>query len=376
MNLREYQAKRIFAEHGIPVPRGRTAMDPGDVEEIACELGCPVVLKPQLGVKKRGKLGLIAFSANPVEAAKESERLFGRIIMGEPIRTILVEEKADIARELYVAVVVDYSRRCPMIMVSRKGGVDVEGLAKEEPGSLLKLPIDILKGPTPGDTGRIAEFTGEDMAKTAEDLYSIFREYDAETIEINPTVRTKEGKLLAVDAVLNVNDDSLFRHPELESLRKGMGDVDPIALEATANRWTYIDLPGDIAILSSGAGLTMTILDLIGYAGGEAANFLDTAQIDEDGIYGAFELLVRAKEARAMLINIFAGLNRCDRLAEGIVRYLTEHPIEIPIVVRMIGNKEEEGHGILRDFGIEPQTDLETAVEQVVDLSRGEAGVR
>jgi succinyl-CoA synthetase beta subunit len=214
------------------------------------------------------------------------------------------------------------------------------------------------------------------MARAAEVLYSIFRRYDAEMTEINPIVRTREGELLAVDAVLNVNDDSLVRHPELESLKEEMGDLDPIAEEARANQWTYIDLSGDIAILSSGAGLTMTILDLIGLAGGAPGNFLDTAQIDENGIYRAFELLARAKSARAMLINIFAGLNRCDRLAEGIVRYLSEHPIEIPLVFRMIGNREEEGHRILRDSGIEPHKDLEAAIGQVVELSRGKGGVR
>jgi succinyl-CoA synthetase beta subunit len=376
MNLREYQAKKIFSEHGIPVPRGRTATNPMEVETIAEELGGPVVLKPQLGVKKRGKLGIIAFAENPVEAVKESERLFGRTVKSEPIRTILVEEKADISEELYVAVVVDYSRRCPVIMVSRKGGVDIETLAKGEPESLLKLPIGILKGPTADDIDRISEFIDRDVARAAEVLYSIFRKFDAEMIEINPIVRTKQGELLAVDAVLNINDDSLIRHTELESLKEGMGDIDPIALEAAANKWTYIDLPGDIAILSSGAGLTMTILDLIGNAGGAAGNFLDTAQIDENGIHKAFELLVRAKKANAMLINIFAGLNRCDRLAEGIVRYLNDHPIEVPLVVRMIGNKEEEGHEILRDHGIEPETDLEAAIGGVVELSKGSSGAR
>lgn len=370
MNLLEYQAKQIFSECGIPVPSGMIATNSREVQEIALELDCPVVIKPQLGIKKRGKLGLILFADNPSIATKGAERLFKLTIKGEQIKTLLVEAKTDIVREHYLAVAVDYSQRCPMLMISQGGGVDIEELAKNEPQKILKLPINILNGPTKDDLAMITEFIDQDMAHLSEVLYSIFRKYDAEMAEINPLVRTQDNKLLAVDAVLNINDDSLYRHPELALFKRQMSDIDSIVEEATANKWTYIDLPGDIAILSSGAGLTMTILDLIQLAGGSAANFLDTAQIDENGIYKAFELLIKAKKVRAMLINIFAGLNRCDRLAEGIVKYLKDHPINIPIVIRMIGNKEETGHNILRDFGIKPYISLEEAIEQVVRLSK------
>ncbi|UCG88936.1 MAG: succinate--CoA ligase subunit beta [Gemmatimonadota bacterium] len=371
MNLREFQAKKVFAEHGIVVPRGALASTSEEVRKIAQDLDCAVVLKPQLGVKKRGKLGVIAFCDEPVMAEQEATRLFGMTVEGESANTLLVEERADIAEELYLAVTVDYSRRCPTLMISRYGGVDIEELSRNEPEKILRLPANILSGLTDRDIATIADFVDHEVAHLASTLYSIFRSCDAEMVEVNPLVRTKDGRLVAVDAVLNINDAALFRQPEMASLAEQSGGGDAIAQEANANKWTYIDLPGDIAILSSGAGLTMTILDLIRLEGGSAANFLDTAQIDDDGIYSAFELLARAKDARAMMINIFAGLNRCDKLAEGIVRYLQEHPYDKPVVVRMIGNAEEAGHRILRDFGVEPYRKLEEAVERVVVLARG-----
>jgi len=370
VNLREFQAKRVFASHGIAVPAGGTASTPSEVRLIAEDLGCPVVLKPQLGIKKRGKRGIIAFCDDPATAEREAGRLFDRSVEGEQIELLLVEEKADIAEELYVAVTVDYARRCPTVMVGSQGGVDIEELSRHEPEKILKLPVDVLRGLTEGDVTEILEYLDEDVAQLAVTLYSLFRAYDAEMAEVNPLVRTTGGALVAVDAVLNVNDAALFRQPEVASFKQQISEGDPITQEAEANKWTYIELPGDIAILSSGAGLTMTILDLVQSAGGSAANFLDTAQIDENGIYEAFDLLTRAKEARAMMINIFAGLNRCDKLAEGIVRYLKEHPYGRPVVVRMIGNEEEAGHRVLRDYGIEPYRNLEEAVERVVALAR------
>ena len=329
-----------------------------------------MVLKPQLGIKKRGKLGLISFCDDPQTAGIEAARLLNTNAGNERVKTLLVESKADIAEELYLSVTIDYSRRCPVIMASREGGIDIEDLAKEVPEKLLALPIDIAVGPTEADLDAIAEFIDREVAAIAEKLYSIFRKYDADLVEINPLVRTGNGKLVAVDAVLNISDDALFRQPEMTALSKEVEDPDPIVREAAANSWTYIDLPGDIAILSSGAGLTMTILDLIHLAGGSAANFLDTAQIDDKGIYDAFALLAKAKPVSVLLVNIFAGLNRCDQLADGIVRYLKEYPYNKPIIVRMIGNREETGHRILRRSGIEPYRSIEEAVERAVALSR------
>jgi succinyl-CoA synthetase beta subunit len=370
MNLREYQAKKIFANSGIPIPPGKVARSSKEVEQITSLLNSPVVLKPQLGIKKRGKLGIIKFANNPAEAATAATDLFKLTVKEEQIKIILVETKVEIKQEFYLAVTIDYCKRNPVLIISLRGGVDIEKLAKKEPDQLLKLPINILEGLIEKDIIRIKEFAGDEIARHAFVLYSIFRKYDAELVEINPIVKTADYKIIAVDGVLNINDDSLFRHSNIAELRKEYSDIDPIAEEARANNWTYIDLPGDIAILSSGAGLTMTILDLINFAGGSPANFIDTAQIDEEGIYQAFKLLVKAKSAKTLLINIFAGLNRCDSLAKGIQRYLNDFPLDIPIVIRMVGNKEKEGHEILRGIGIEPFSKLEEAVKKVVEISK------
>ena len=370
MKLREYQAKKIFAEYGIPVPRGSVQTRAEDVVSYATELNCPVILKPQMGFKGRGKLGIISFADSPDEAGAKASQLFNTTIKAEKIERLLVEEKVEIDNEFYLAVAVDYSQRCPVIMVSMTGGVEIEELTKKNPRSLLKIPVNILSGLTGSESTQIRKFSNPKIAAIADKLYQVFRDYDAEMVEINPLVTTQNGNYVAVDAVLNINEDSLFRHPELIPLKQEIEVNDPIKEEASANNWTYIDLPGDIAILSSGAGLTMTILDLINFAGGSAANFLDTAQIDEDGIYKAFQLLRRTKPAKAMLINIFAGLNQCDSLATGIRRYLTDHPLDIPIVIRMIGNKEEKGHQILNEIGVKPYTDLEQAIEKAVAVAK------
>jgi succinyl-CoA synthetase beta subunit len=370
MNLREYQAKKIFSSYGILVPRGEIVSIPDETDEVTTRLGGSVVLKPQLGVKGRGKVGGIGFADGPDSARTEAERLFGSTIKGESVELLLVEEKIAIADELYMAVTIDYAIQQPLLIASSRGGVEIETVAETDPDRLFRIPVNILLGPTQNDYASITELMGEDVARYLEILYRLFRDYDAEIVEINPLVRMTDGHLCAVDAVLNINADSVFRHEDLIALKDEILVNDPIAEEAASSNWTYIDLPGDIGILSSGAGLTMTILDLIHNAGGEPANFLDTAQIDDEGIYEAFDLLSRAKTTRVLLINIFAGLNRCDRLAAGIIRYLKDHPVEIPIVVRMVGNLEEEGHRLLKEIGITPFARLEEAVEEAVRFSR------
>ena len=370
MNLREYQAKKIFSDHNISIPPGKIATNLSEVKHFVSEMDYPLVLKPQLGIKKRAKLGLIKFAENPIKAEQEAKKLFRLTIKNELVSKILIEKKIDIYQEFYLAVTIDFSKRCPVLIISQRGGVDIEETAEKEPHQLLKIPINILDSLTKPDIIEINKSTNGEITDHAEILYKTFRKFDAELGEINPLVQTTNNTFIAVDGVLNLNDDSLFRHPEILEFEKEFADIDPIVKQAKENNWTYIDLPGNIAILSSGAGLTMAILDLINFAGGSAANFIDTAQIDEDGIYSAFELLMKAKSAKIILINIFAGLNRCDSLAKGIKRFLNDHEVNIPIVVRMVGNMEESGHNILSDIGIKPYTKLEDAVDQAVKLSK------
>jgi succinyl-CoA synthetase beta subunit len=373
MKLREHQAKSIFAASGLAVPEGRLATTPDEAERAAAELGFRVVLKPQLGIKGRGKVGGIGFADDPAAARAEAERLLGADVRGEIVRTLLVERCVDIADELYVAVTVDAGARAPVVIASPDGGVDIEEVARTRPERVLRRPIDILAGFDAEDRAAVAALVGDDVAAIAETLYGVFRSHDAEIVEVNPVVRTTAGELVAVDAVLNVDEDSVGRHPELAALREEIPVDDPIAEEARERSWTYIELDGDIGILSSGAGLTMAILDLLSRAGGSAANFLDTAQIDDEGIVDAFDLLARGRAHRVLLVNMFAGLNRCDALAEGVRRALEARPPKVPIVVRMVGNREEEGHRILREAGVEPYRDLEDAVEAAVRLAKGGA---
>lgn len=370
MNLREYQAKRIFANYGISIPQGEVITKAESVLDVGNKIGYPLVLKPQLGVKGRAKVGGIRFVECSEMAIEEAQELFAMSIKGETVQSILVEKKIPAKDELYLAVAVDYATRQPVVMISSAGGVEIEETAKTEPDRILKIPVNILTSLTDNDLAIIRQQFGNDLAECTRLLYRIFRDYDAELVEINPLIRTEKNELWAVDGVLNVDDDSLFRHEDLLIYREEIPIDDPIVEEARRTNWTYIDLPGDIAILSSGAGLTMAILDLIHKAGGQAANFLDTAQIDDDGIYHAFSLLSRAKTSRVILVNIFAGLNRCDTLAWGIIRYLNDFSVDVPIVVRMIGNMEEEGHEILKQAGLLPFIRIEDAIELAVRLAK------
>lgn len=373
MKLREYQAKAVFADRGIAVPAGEVIRDAAQAAEIARSLGGSVVLKPQLGVKGRGKVGGIGFADSPAEAEQIASKLLGAEIKGETVERLLVEQRAEIQRELYLAMVVDQAGRRPVLMASPRGGVDIEEVAANSPEDIVRLGCSMLRPPDDRQLAPIAAALGPGAAQVARLLYGVFRDFEAELVEINPLVVTPSG-LMAVDGVLNVNEAAVDRHPALQLFGQQLPAEEPLAAEARKHRWTFIDLGGDVAILSSGAGLTMTIVDLLIRRGVRPANFLDTAQFDEQGMMAAFDLLRRARPPKVWLVNVFAGLNRCDQLAEGIRRYLSEHPIEQPVVVRMVGNFEEEGHAILRDIGIEPVRQLEEAIEACARLAGDEGG--
>jgi succinyl-CoA synthetase beta subunit len=370
IKLREYQAKTIFASYGLHTPRGILVDSPAEAERAAAAIAGPVVLKPQLGVKGRSKAGGILFAETPAEAGEAADRLFTMSIKGETVEQLLIEEKISFDDEYYLAVAIDYVERSPLLVASAQGGVDIEEVAMNRPSAVMRIPLTILKEPSHHILLALEEELGADVSHYAQILYRIFLENDAEMVEINPLVRKTDGWLCAVDAVLNLDEAASFRHEEWNRLQKDISYEEPLADEAKTQNWTYIDLPGDIGILSSGAGLTMAILDLIHGEGGEPANFLDTAQMDDGDLYRAFEFMKRAKPVKVLLVNIFAGLNRCDTLAEGIRRYLAENSLDVPLVVRMQGNGEEAGRRILQDLGIEPYSKIEQAVEQAVSIAR------
>jgi succinyl-CoA synthetase beta subunit len=373
MRLYEYEAKEVFQKYGLLIPKGEIVESAEAAFCFASKVGGPVVIKPQVLTKKRGMAGAIRFASNPDEAFRESQSLLGMTLKDERVSALLVEEKVEITKEFYVGITIDYSLLKPVEIMSPFGGVDIEGVAREKPAMVKKVWFSILKGPTEKDfEEQVSIFQPSErmlVRDVSKKLYRIFRDYDAEIVEINPLVLSKEGEAVALDAFLNLDDDSLFRHPDLVRPRGKSKEEFEFEQFLKEMKWKYIEMDGDIGILSSGAGVTMAILDLISMGGGKPANFLDTAQMDAEGIYKAFSLFSGNKNLKVLLVNIFAGLNRCDDLAMGIKRYLQEHGLTIPLVVRMIGYREEEGKNILKEVNVEAIRSLEESVEKVVQIA-------
>jgi len=375
MRLYEYEAKQIFQTHGLAIPNGQVVESAEEARRFAVQIGGPVVIKPQVLTKKRGKAGAIRFASDPDQAFRESQFLLGMTLKEEKVSKLLVEEKVEIDKEFYVAITVDYSSLKPVAIASPLGGMEIEEVGQENPGMVKKVRFSISKGPTEKEFDELVSVFHQTeqrvMKDVSEKIYRLFRDYDAEMVEINPLALSKQGKAVALDAFLNVDDDSLFRHSDLVRPRGKSKEEFEFEQNLKEMKWKYIEMDGDIGILSSGAGITMAILDLITMRGGRPANFLDTAQMDADGIYKAFSLFSGNKGLKVLLVNIFAGLNRCDDLAMGIKRYLTEKQLSIPVVVRMVGYREEEGKNILKEINIEAIQSLEEAVEEVIELSKG-----
>lgn len=373
MRLYEYEAKEIFQKYGLVIPKGQTVESAEEVSRFTSHIGGPVVIKPQVLTKKRGKAGAIRFASNPEEAFRESQSLLGMTLKDDRVSALLVEEKVEIDKEFYVGMTIDYTFSKPVAITSPFGGVDIEEVAQEESTRVKKVRFSISEGPNEKDFEELVSIFQPTERRLIKDvlkkLYQIFRNYDTEMVEINPLALSTQGKAVALDAFLNVDDDSLFRHPDLvrpRGKRKEEFEFDQFLKEM---KWKYIEMDGDIGILSSGAGVTMAILDLISMAGGKPANFLDTAQMDADGIYKAFSLFSGNKNLKVLLVNIFAGLNRCDDLAKGIKRYLQEHGLTMPLVVRMMGYREEEGKNILKEVNVEAIRSLEESVEKVIQIA-------
>jgi len=378
MRIYENEAKQLLKEKGVSVPASGMAQSPEEVADWASKLGGAVVLKPQTLIKQRGKSGLIAFADNPQEAAQASRGLFGREHAGEKVESILVEEKVDHQAELYLGVVVDYSLAQPVIIVSSIGGVSIEETAKDNPDLVSRLVVSPAEGVSPAQAEGLAEkiaprLPGLDVKALRDailSLYGVFSQYDCEMLEINPLAATREGSLIALDAAAIIDDEALHLHQDLIR-RRGMSEEE--YQQQTRYRekgWNYLPMDGNIGVLSSGAGIAMAILDLMISKGGRPANFLDTTAMDRQGIYDAFTLIFHHDpKIKTVLVNIFAGLNRCDLLAEGIKDYLSQHQPPFKVVVRMIGNRDEEGRKILRGIGIEPIAQLEPAIDQAITVT-------
>ena len=370
MKLHEYKAKEIFSKYGIPVPNGLLVADPDELREFKF----PVVLKSQVLVGGRGKAGGIKFADDLDEARANIKELLAMKIKGLKVKLVLVEEKAQIARELYVGFVVDRAAKRNVLILSSEGGVNIEETAKTNPDKVVKLKIDPVLGLQPYMVRRLAKnmgLAGKEMvsfASVASRLYKAFMEYDAELAEINPLAVTPQG-LLAVDAKLVIDDNSLYRHKTLSrdfSKSEEYTDIEKKAREAGLS---YVELDGDIGVIGCGAGLVMASLDTLELYGGRAANFLDVGGgANAENMKSALELVTVKEGVKSIFINIFGGITRCDEIAQGIVDFTPE----IPISVRMLGTREEEGKKILTDNGYSVSNTIEESAKEAIKLAGGD----
>ena len=384
MNIHEYQAKELFRSYGIPVPEGRVAEHASEAAAAARELGPDVVIKAQIHAGGRGRAGGVKPASTPEAAERIAASLLGRALItgqtgpeGRMVRAVLVERGQKIARELYAAVTLDRAAGRPVLMASPDGGMDIEAVAADTPERLIRVMADPLYGLTDFEARRAAAFlgfTGRDLhacARLLKNLFRLYAEKDASLAEINPLIVTEDGDILALDAKLNFEDNALFRHPELAGLADA-GERDPLELEAERHGLNYIRLDGNVGVMVNGAGLAMATMDLIKQAGGDPANFLDVGGgAGAAKIAAGFRIILSDPRVRAILVNIFGGILRCDLLAEGVVAAAKEAGVSVPIIVRMQGTNAEAGRRILAASGL-----AFTVAETLGDAARLVAEVR
>jgi succinyl-CoA synthetase beta subunit len=367
LKVHEYQAKALMASYNVPVPKGSVAANSQEAKKIASDLGGKVVIKAQVYAGGRGKAGGIKVAANPEEAAKFASQLIGTRLVthqtaadGVPVDKVLVEEAMPVKKELYLSIVVDNSRRLPVMMASEAGGMDIEEVARTSPEKILKAHIDPSVGFRSYQGRRLAyglNLPPEQIKPAAElmgNLYRLFWDKDCSLAEINPLVVTADGKLLALDAKLNFDDNALFRHKDILELADPAQE-DPLEVNAVKMGINnYIKLDGNIGCLVNGAGLAMAVLDLLTYVGGRPANFLDIGTVnDPSRVVNAFKVFTTDPGVKAILVNIFGGMARVDVIAQGIVDAYKQMNISMPLVVRLAGTNVDEGRAILKQSGIQ-----------------------
>ena len=363
MKIHEYQAKQIMSEYGVPVPRGRVVSTPREARQVARELGVPVVVKAQIHAGGRGKGGGIKLADTPAQAEKAARQIIGMRLVthqtgpeGRIVKKVLVEEQVQAERELYLGIVIDNGSARPVVMASEAGGVDIEEVAARSPEKIHKAFVDPAVGFQPYEGRRLAFATnlGGDLLRPAGELmsglYKAFAAKDASLAEINPLVVTSDGRLLALDAKMNLDDNALFRQPEIAALRD-RDEEDPLEVQARVlGVNNYVRLSGNIGCVVNGAGLAMSTLDAIKLAGGDPANFLDIGTVNDVArVVNSFKILTADPDVKAILINIFGGMARVDVIAQGIVDAHREMQIEVPVVVRLAGMNVAAGERILAD---------------------------
>lgn len=385
MKIHEYQAKQILSKYDVQIPRGEVADNPSGAREIADKIGPRVVLKAQVHAGGRGKGGGIKLAKNPQEAEKIAREMIGMTLVtpqtgpeGKLVKRILVEEALDIARELYIGIVIDRAKEVPVVMASSEGGVEIEKVAAETPELIFKEYINPATGFLPFQARNLAfklcleGGTFKQGVKFLISLYKAFEATDASLAEINPLLITEQGNVLALDAKMNFDDNALLRHPDIKEMRD-LDEEDPLEVEASSFNLNYIKLDGNVGCMVNGAGLAMATMDIIMYSGGMPANFLDVGGgVSEESVKNAFKILVSDKDVKAALVNIFGGIVRCDMVANGIVKAAKELGLKVPMVVRLEGTNAELGKKILKESGLSfyPAETMREAAEKVVPLAK------
>ena len=380
MRLLEHQAKTLLARCGVPVPSGEVASTPQEARAIAARLG-RVVVKAQVSVGGRGKAGGIKAAATPAEVEEVAGAMLGGTLKGLAVRQVLVEQALDIARELYLSLVLDRDRRCLVLMACAEGGVDIEEVGRLRPASLARIPLDPfvgLRGYHVREAARVAGLSAElwaGFADVATGLYRCLGDSDATLVEVNPLVVTAAGQLVAADAKMLVDDNALYRQPELAAW--GQRNEEPYQALAREQGLSYIRLDGEIGCMVNGAGLAMATMDITRLYGSAPANFADIGGgARADRVMAALRIILADQQVRSVLINIFGGITRCDEVAEGIVAALQELRPRVPIVVRLVGTNQEEGQRILDRAQVLTAASLSEAARLAVALAGAAGGGR
>jgi succinyl-CoA synthetase beta subunit len=394
MNIHEYQAKELLQKFDVATTRGRVATTLDEAEQISRELGdIDIVVKAQIhaggrgkGTFKNGFKGGVHVRKTPEEVREVAAKMLGEILVthqagptGRLVNKVLVAESADIAREIYFAVLLDRATAAPLIVASTEGGVEIEAVAAKSPDKIIREPIDPLGGLQPYQARKLAKQLGfessqlKNASKLFEGLYRTFIAFDCSMVEVNPLVVTTKGEVLALDAKFNFDDNALYRHPEVAAMRD-IAEEDPREVEASKHGLNYIGLDGDIACLVNGAGLAMATMDIIKFYGGEPANFLDVGGgATEEQVTEAFKILIADKNVKAILVNIFGGIMKCDVIAQGIINAAKSLKLSVPLVVRLEGTNVQRGKQLLKESGLAliAADDLADAAQKVVKAAIG-----
>lgn len=379
MDLFEYQGKQLFARTGIPVPSGEVAETPEEARAAAERIGGKVVVKAQVQIGGRGKAGGIKLADGPEEAEARARDILGMDIRGHTVHRVWIEQASEIQKEYYASVTFDRGVKKPLVMLSAVGGVDIEEVAASQPEKLARLHVDPLTGFQPHHArwlayhAEIDEGAIKGVVDILQRLYAGFVEQDAMLMEINPLIWTADGRVIALDAKVTIDGNSLYRHPDLAELKESTTE-DPQERMAQEKGVTYVKLDGDVGILGNGAGLVMSTLDVVALAGGRPANFLDAGGGSKaDEVVAALEVLLSDEKVKALLVNIFGGITRCDEVAEGLLTALERLGTSLPIVVRLDGTNEEEGRAIIRDrapSNVVVEATMLSAARRAVELAK------